>query len=1836
MSSTAGAYVAWGGSSHAQNATGTILSAGSTLSASNSAILQDVIPLVIDMQRLVPASSTFTIAVQRFTGTGNATVRLDYSTDGLTWNNSGSGTGVTGWNTGAISTSATSSTYISKTVPTGGLRYVRITSTSSPGNTILIDGVQATHHCPIAVSSTRATRSFFAPGTNKGTLATNVFPANAQSLTYSTITAPSNGTWTLNSSTGAYTYTPNLGYDGIEVGVFRVFDGSTCDQDTFILRSVFNCDTNVFYAPISENQSMDFLRDIDRSGAGNNPPLNVYMGISVSSDAIVVFDHWEDGFESNPRNLTQSTSQIWGDGDLSNGIAPGTSDDILRGGTVMILQNRIIDPATTSGLNIVDYDGRDKVFIHGIGAMSKLSWGNTSTGTTVSVSGAAFPSTKYWGNAYTIPAGQGTGSSKGSMFEITSISIIAREAGTTVSVDYDRNGTADASGTIGEGETFYVDSRTASGTALTSGTTLSANVLDGATITTNKPVQVMYMTGNQGTAAGSSLWGGRTFPLVPDIQLSTCYVVPAVYGISRRLFFYNPSGSSITITRTAPGGTTTTFSVGANSLVSAGFTTADQNGYQYCSGSAAFAMLACADDDGIVSDWGFVPTSQANLQKIALMSLGFGQDPTSATTQTRNYSQLLVTPTSNTYFYVDFNGDKIPDKFCIGQNNLNVTETSVSIGTGTYNEATSDNGVLVNAFNTLSISSPTGNMAGAYVWTKTTTGNGGTYGGDFAAIWGQNDGSAVGDPNIDAGYNLPPKVLPPLNTNVRVRFPEVCPGSVTDTIHFNITGGTPPYRIQWINLSTGVNSVYSYNADSTKIGGITPGNYVVKIRDNNCLDFQTSVVITQKTTGCPQIISGRVYNDGDGNYDGAIDGTNLGNPEGTQLYAYLDSVGIAVRKFTLPTSGVNTGYYSFSAAASTNYTVVISATSVTVGASTPGSANLPGNWETTGEQFGSANGAGTGLEDPTAPFTSNGRIAVTTGSGSTNVTNVNFGINKRPESSDLTMSPQNNPGIGNQVTVGTLSGTDNEDGSKGSGNTLVITSLGVNGTVYYNGVAVTLNQVITSYNPALLTVAPNFSGAGSVTFTYAWRDAASFDDLTPATVEVPFLGSLSGTVFNDGDGLSDATVDGTGLGNPSATTLYANLINNGTGNVVATVAVNTNGTYSFNGLAAATYSVQVSTNQGTVGSTPPATDLPNTNWVNTGENLGAAAGNDGSVNGTLTPIALSTVALTNANFGINERPTSDNKVAPSQLNPGGTVQVQAPALSGNDREDLTKGSGNTFRITSLGVNGTVYYNGTAVTLNQVISNYDATLLTVDPTFTGPGNVQFTYAWIDNAGFEDLTPATVTLQFTGLSISGTVYLDPDGLTDNDVDGTGQGSFGSASNNLRAYLINGSGIILAVQALASNGTYSFNNRADANSSYSVLITRQLLTVGTSAPSSSSLPDNFVHVGEDYGSNNAAGSGIVSTTPDGFNSANTGTSNVTGVDFGIEYATFAHDKTYSVNPDDITGLTGHPTYTRWVPLYDVTGTNDTTFNSGLGMPGKVSGFDLEDGRFDGTSGNSISGSIRRFVINTLPSAGNGLLRYNNVDLIPSPVNTDPSWVYWNSTLSRYEIPNFDASQLKLMLAFVNQNNTSFNYSYIDAAGIGGRIATYTLDYTVPLPVHILSFKGRKAGDMAVLDWKVTGEDGITGYQIWRSNGSGNSVLINTQSAKGIMAGVSAYQCTDDLSKLSAGTYIYELKYIETNGLAKKGGVAVIAWDNAVNTAVSLVPNPADQYFDIMVDAESAQGVVKVSLTDVNGRLVTEQSFNGTTNRINTWGLQEGVYNVNVQSEGLSKSFKIVVLHP
>jgi len=236
--------------------------------------------------------------------------------------------------------------------------------------------------------------------------------------------------------------------------------------------------------------------------------------------------------------------------------------------------------------------------------------------------------------------------------------------------------------------------------------------------------------------------------------------------------------------------------------------------------------------------------------------------------------------------------------------------------------------------------------------------------------------------------------------------------------------------------------------------------------------------------------------------------------------------------------------------------------------------------------------------------------------------------------------------------------------------------------------------------------------------------------------------TITGNVFDDTNGLTDHIVNGTGT---DGSGLNVTLTNSSNNQVIASSIVNADGTYVFTKVNPGSYSIILSTVIGIVGNTVPVASLQS-NWVNTGENIGSGVGNDGSADGILG-IIVNKNNITNADFGIDKLPDSDDKTATYSVN-GPGIGYPVPGLTGSDAEDGTYANGKTYTIITLPVNGKLIYNGTGVTIGQVISNFNASLLLID-RLNAAMSTSFTYASIDAAIKQDPTPATVTINWVGV-------------------------------------------------------------------------------------------------------------------------------------------------------------------------------------------------------------------------------------------------------------------------------------------------------------------------------------------------------------------------------------------------------------------------------------------------------------------------------------------------------
>ena len=101
-----------------------------------------------------------------------------------------------------------------------------------------------------------------------------------------------------------------------------------------------------------------------------NRPMSSSLRTVVSivpnaNNTIICYDHWEDGYDKGVGSgSAQPTTEVWGDGDHSNGCAPhvtsctNANDTHFQAGDFILLENWV-DPSSSRSLSDVKYDGRD-------------------------------------------------------------------------------------------------------------------------------------------------------------------------------------------------------------------------------------------------------------------------------------------------------------------------------------------------------------------------------------------------------------------------------------------------------------------------------------------------------------------------------------------------------------------------------------------------------------------------------------------------------------------------------------------------------------------------------------------------------------------------------------------------------------------------------------------------------------------------------------------------------------------------------------------------------------------------------------------------------------------------------------------------------------------------------------------------------------------------------------------------------------------------------------------------------------------------------------------------------------------------------------------------------------------------------------------------------------------------------------------------------------------------------------------------------------------------------------------------------------------------------------
>ena len=406
---------------------------------------------------------------------------------------------------------------------------------------------------------------------------------------------------------------------------------------------------------------------------------------------------------------------------------------------------------------------------------------------------------------------------------------------------------------------------------------------------------------------------------------------------------------------------------------------------------------------------------------------------------------------------------------------------------------------------------------------------------------------------------------------------------------------------------------------------------------------------------------------------------------------------------------------------------------------------------------------------------------------------------------------------------------------------------------------------------------------------------------------------------------------------------------------------------------------------------------------------------------------------------------------------------------------------------------------------------------------------------------------------GLTISGKLFDDANGLTDNVVNGVGIRN----PNNIQfyAYLLDPMNNVVAATAINSDGSFSLT-KAQENNAYEIKLSSEVFSVGSIFTGNTNLPTDWVATGENYGTNNEAGTGNETGSPNLSILVYTTSFNVTNVNFGINKRPTTDDYSFSIASPTINSV------------------KSLTATNGLDT---LSGADFEDG---------ILGKNNKFKITSIAGLNGNTLFYdaNNNGVVDAGETLTANSV----------INNYDPAKLKVRFNGLNSTSLTFNYTSVDVGSLEDLTpATYTITWVTPVPVVLIYFDAEKEGKTAKLTWSTASELNNSHFEIYRGVDTKNMIKIGEVKGFGTTQQVQQYEF-NDLQPFKVN--YYQLRQVDFDGQSELTQIKQVNFDEVVSSSVNYFPNPTSGKLNLNIQKLNKAESIDVMITDYLGRVVVE----------------------------------------
>jgi hypothetical protein len=242
-----------------------------------------------------------------------------------------------------------------------------------------------------------------------------------------------------------------------------------------------------------------------------------------------------------------------------------------------------------------------------------------------------------------------------------------------------------------------------------------------------------------------------------------------------------------------------------------------------------------------------------------------------------------------------------------------------------------------------------------------------------------------------------------------------------------------------------------------------------------------------------------------------------------------------------------------------------------------------------------------------------------------------------------------------------------------------------------------------------------------------------------------------------------------------------------------------------------------------------------------------------------------------------------------------------------------------------------------------------------------------------------------------------------------------------------------------------------------------------------------------------------------------------------------------------------------------------------------------------------------------------------------VPSSAANQLVYLYW--PLISSSLTNGTYTYLRLRVTSAANGMTTANPT-------GYFVNGETEDYRVPvnnyvLATQLLSFNAMKNGNMVNVEWKTSGEQPGTKYDVERSLNMIDWSSLNVTTGSGT-GGSYAYSDNNPLN----GTSYYRLKTNNPDGSVSYSKISTVIFNNVLS--FTLAPNPAHGQVKMIINGDGAK-MASIKILDIMGRSVYQQSVTidaGPKSIIlPTDRLGDGIYSVQLQVDNKQYIQKLVI---